>query len=464
MRCEGCMGSFPLRSVGIVRGKKLKGFVATMAEQTRGYASAEVGTDTNGSHPLSRLNRNVASLQPSKTGFMADLAMTLKEEGKDIISLAAGEPDFDTPEPVSSAGIEAIKMGLTRYTKMTGTTELKQAISKKLKDENGLEYGVDSIVVSNGAKQSVWQALMATCGEGDEVLIPAPFWVSYPEMARLAGAIPKVLETTAKTGYILTPQYLESALTPKSRLLVLCSPSNPTGAVYTRAELEALAEVVRKHPQLMVLADEIYEYIIYPPAQHHSFAALPGMFDRTITVNGFSKGFAMTGWRMGYAAAPVHFATAMASIQSHCTSGPSSISQHAALAALSMGPRGGEPVGKMVKEFHKRRDMVISKLQDIEGVEVETPGGAFYALPDVSAFFGEGVSAEKFGPIPDGDALCRYIIQKAEVALVPGSAFGSPQTLRMSYATSMEKLEEALSRISKALEAIKKSPPGAQQI
>ncbi|WIA35801.1 hypothetical protein OEZ86_004190 [Tetradesmus obliquus] len=383
---------------------------------------------------------------------LTDLARSMKESGIDVIGLAAGEPDFDTPEEIVDAGIEALRDGFTRYTPNTGTSKLRQAIVDKLKVDNGLEYSPDEIVVSNGAKQAIWQGLLATVSPGDEVIIPAPYWVSYPEMARLAGANPVVVPTSAEQGFLMSPEQLEAALTPKSRLLILCTPSNPTGAVYPAEHLEALAKVVARHPRLLVMSDEIYESICYEPARHVSFAGLPDMWGRTLTVNGFSKAYAMTGWRLGYLAAPKHFAKAAAAIQSQSTSGASSIAQQAALAALALGPRGGKPVAQMVAAFRERRDYVVERLQQIPGVKLAEPQGAFYVLPDMSAFFGPGVEAKGYGPIPDADALAMYLIQQAHVALVPGDAFGAPECIRISYAASMATLKEALDRLVRALQ------------
>jgi len=399
------------------------------------------------------LNPRVAALRPSKTMALTDKAREMKESGLPVIGLAAGEPDFDTPAEIVRAGCDAIMNGHTRYSPNTGTAALRKAVCAKLKEENGLEYSPSEIVLSNGAKQSVAQGVIATCGPGDEVIVPAPYWVSYPEMCRLAGAEPVVVTTTADEGFLLTADKLRATLNDKSRLLILCSPSNPSGAVYTKEALEAIADVVRSHPRLLVLADEIYEHIIYEPAKHFSFAALPGMRERTLTVNGFSKAFAMTGWRLGYLAAPQHFATATAKIQGQTTSGPSSISQEAAMAALSLGKFGGAPVATMKKAFQKRRDYVCQRLAKIEGVKLASPQGAFYVFPDVSGLVGDGCVAEGFGPIADADALCEYLLEKAQVALVPGSAFGNPECLRISYAASDETLREALDRIEKALAA-----------
>jgi len=583
------------------------------------------------------LNPAVAALRPSKTMALTDAARAMRERGVDVIGLAAGEPDFDTPAPIVEAGVEALRTGQTRYTPNAGTAALRRAIAAKLEGErraheasaffpsvfffacggagglfgrpesaangpertasrsrasaasrsacggavgrghpgtrprvdsgqsrrggglrarapprarrrpqtrrppsagerprrpcacplfpphrtppppapapfpplarpravrtarspstravdsadtrshktqppwprrrglppprkkkqknnptvdNNLRYDPDTeIVVSNGAKQAIWQALLATVSPGDEVIIPAPYWVSYPEMARLAGARAGGGETTARDGWVLSAERLRAALTPRSRLLILCTPSNPTGAVYTEAQLRAIADVVRDHPRLLVLSDEIYESIVYAPAAHVSFAALGGgAFGRTLTVNGFSKSFAMTGWRLGYLAAPAHFARAAAAIQSQSTSGASSIAQHAAVAALAMGPRGGPLVAAMVAEFERRRDLVAAALEAIPGVALPAgaPQGAFYALPDVSALVGPGAEAEGYGPVPDADALADYLLREARVASVPGSAFGAPACLRLSYAASEATLREALGRVARALEA-----------
>ena len=391
---------------------------------------------------------------------LTDKARELKEAGKDVIGLAAGEPDFDTPAAIVDAGVEALRTGITRYTPNAGTPALRAAIADKLRKENGLSnVTAGDVVVSNGAKQSIWQALLATCAEGDEVVIPAPFWVSYPEMARMAGATPVIVRSTAAEGFLMSAEALEKALTPKSRLLILCTPSNPSGAVYPRRHLEEIAAVVSKHPRLLVLSDEIYEYICYPPAEHVAFGSLPGMEQRTLTVNGFSKSYAMTGWRLGYLAAPKPFSSACSVIQSQSTSGASSIAQHAAVAALTKleggeRGRGGEPVAEMVKAFKERRDYVCARLRVIPGMSLpSTPDGAFYVLPDVSALVGEGAVGISggFGPVADGDALCSYLLQEALVALVPGEAFGAPECVRLSYAASMETLKEALDRIESAL-------------
>ncbi|KAJ4838249.1 hypothetical protein Tsubulata_011319 [Turnera subulata] len=399
------------------------------------------------------LSPRVNSVKPSKTVAITDQATALVEAGAPVIRLAAGEPDFDTPAVIAEAGINAIREGYTRYTPNAGTLELRTAICHKLKEENGISYSPDQILVSNGAKQSIFQAVLAVCSPGDEVLIPAPFWVSYPEMARLADATPVILPTPISNNFLLDPKLLESKLSEKSRLLILCSPSNPTGSVYPKKLLEEIAQIVAKHPRLLVLSDEIYEHIIYAPATHTSFASLPGMWERTLTVNGFSKAFAMTGWRLGYLAGPKHFVAACNKIQSQFTSGASSISQKAAVAALGLGYAGGEAVSTMVKAFRERRDFLIRSFGEMEGVKMSEPQGAFYLFIDFSSYY--GVEVEGFGKIDDSDSLCRYLLDKAQVALVPGVAFGDDTCIRISYAASLTTLQAAVERIKKALVSLK---------
>lgn len=398
------------------------------------------------------INPRVAALRASRTMALTDLARAMKAKGIDVIGLAAGEPDFDTPSAVAEAGVRAIRNGRTRYAPNSGTGELKELVRKKLRRDHGLEYAQDEIVVSNGAKQSCAMAVFACCQPDDEVIVPAPYWVSYPEMATLAGAKSVVINTTAKDGFVLRPSELAESLNEKSRMLILCTPSNPTGAVYSEKELRDIAKIVAEHPRLLVLSDEIYEHIVYPPAKHHSFASFEGMWERTITVNGFSKGYAMTGWRLGYAAAPQWIASAMAAVQSHTTSGANTIAQEAALEALALGPAGGEPGFAMIKAFKERRDFVVKRLCAVEGIVLAEPQGAFYAFPNVSRFLGPDVEVKGFGKVPDVDALCRYLLEVAKVAVVPGDAFGDPNCLRISYAASMELLEEAMDRIATALQ------------
>ncbi|KAG2711832.1 hypothetical protein I3760_04G095900 [Carya illinoinensis] len=403
------------------------------------------------------LSPRVNSVKPSKTVAITDQATALVQAGVPVIRLAAGEPDFDTPDPIAEAGINAIREGYTRYTPNAGTMELRQAICHKLKEENGISYTPDQVLVSNGAKQSIHQALLAVCSPGDEVIIPAPFWVSYPEMARLADATPVILPTSLSENFLLDPKLLESKLTEKSRLLILCSPSNPTGSVYPKRLLEEIAQVVAKHPRLLVLCDEIYEHIIYAPATHTSFASLPGMWERTLTVNGFSKAFAMTGWRLGYLAGPKYFVAACGKIQSQFTSGASSISQKAAVAALGMGYAGGEDVSIMVQAFRERRDFLVKSFGELEGVKMSEPQGAFYLFLDFSFYY--GTDAEGFGKIENSESLCRYLLDKGQVALVPGSAFGDDSCIRISYAASLTTLEAAVERIKKAIISLRPAVP-----
>lgn len=403
------------------------------------------------------LSPRVNSVKPSKTVAITDQATALVQAGVPVIRLAAGEPDFGTPAPIAEAGINAIRDGYTRYTPNAGTLELRQAICHKLKEENGISYTPDQILVSNGAKQSILQAVLAVCSPEDEVIIPAPFWVSYPEMARLADATPVILPTCIEDNFLLDPKLLESKITEKSRLLILCSPSNPTGSVYPKELLEKIAGIVAKHPRLLVLSDEIYEHIIYAPATHTSFASLPGMWERTLTVNGFSKAFAMTGWRLGYLAGPKHFVSACGKIQSQSTSGASSISQKAAVAALGMGYAGGEAVATMVKAFRERRDYLVKSFGELAGVKISEPQGAFYLFLDFSSYYGAEV--EGFGVINNSESLCRYLLEKGQVALVPGDAFGDDSCVRISYAESLSVLQAAVERIKEALGAARPVVP-----
>lgn len=399
--------------------------------------------------PAHDLNPNVAAMQPSATLAMSARAKALKRAGRPVIELSAGEPDFATPAPIREAGIRAIEEGFTRYTANPGMPELREAIAQKLKEDNGLDYAPSEILCSNGAKQSVAQAVLVLCRPGDEVVIPAPYWVSYPEMARLAGAEPVIVETGPASGYRMRPEDLEAALTERTRIVMMNSPSNPTGAVYSRAELEALAEVLRPREDVVVVSDEIYEHVLYD-AEHVSFAALPGMRERTVTVNGFSKAYAMTGWRLGYLAAPGWITEAAATVQGQLTSAPSSITQRAGIAALALD---AEPVRQMVRAFHERRDFVLAALAEIPDVVCPKPEGAFYVFPDVSEYF--GTTAPDGRAIRDSEALCFYLLEAHDVALVPGSGFGADYGLRISYAASMEDLQEAMRRIAGGLAALR---------
>ncbi len=394
------------------------------------------------------LNPRVEAMKPSATLAMSARAKALKREGRPVIALSAGEPDFDTPEPIRAAGIRAIEEGHTHYTANPGTPELREALARKFRDDNGLTYEPSDIVCSNGAKQSVAQSVFVLCRPGDEVVIPAPYWVSYPEMARLAGAEPVVVETSAERDYKMQPEDLEAALTDRSRVLLLNSPSNPTGAVYARDELEAFAEVLRGYEDVVVVSDEIYEHVLYD-AEHVSFAALPGMKERTVTVNGFSKAYAMTGWRLGYLAAPSWIASAAAKMQSQLTSAPSSITQQAGIAALEMDP---EPVRQMVRAFRERRAFVLDALTKIPGIECPKPEGAFYLFPDIAHYLGTASPSGR--AIETSTDLCFYLLEEYDVALVPGDAFGAPSGVRISYAASSGDLRTAMQRIETGLAAL----------
>ena len=396
-----------------------------------------------------RFNDRVDAMQPSATLAMKSRAEERRRQGHPVVDLSAGEPDFDTPEPIANAGVKAIRNGFTHYTENPGTLELREAICRKLDHDNDLSYTPDQVVCSNGAKQSLALAIHALCDEGDEVLVPAPYWVSYPEMARFSGAAPVEVLTGVENEYRLTPEQLDDALTERTRVLILCSPSNPTGTVYPPEELAALAEVVRDYEHVYVVSDEIYEHVLYD-AEHRAFASFPDMKDRTITVNGFSKAYAMTGWRLGYMAAPEPIAQAAAKVQGQFTSAPCSITQKAGVAALEMD-KG--PVREMVAAFRRRRDAVLRRLRAIDGVRCPTPEGAFYLYPDVSSFF--GAEAPDGSTIEDSGDLCFYLLEEHDVALVPGPAFGAPDGLRLSYASSMEDLETALDRIEAGLAALR---------
>ncbi len=398
--------------------------------------------------PLS-LNPRVAAMQPSATLAMTARAMELRRAGKPVVGLSAGEPDFGTPDAIGKAAMEAIEAGFTHYTHNMGMPELREGIAAKLARDSGLTYAPEQIICSNGAKQSVALAIAVLCRPGDEVLIPAPYWVSYPEMTRFAGAEPVAVPTTVATEYRLTPEALEAAITPKTRMLILCSPSNPTGSVYSAAELEALAEVLRRHEGIYILSDEIYEYVIFD-AEHVSFASLPGMYARTITVNGFSKGYAMTGWRLGYMAADQGIVKAASKLQGQFTSAPCSITQKAGVAALAMP---SEPIDAMVAAFRERRDYMLQELTAIDGIVCPKPEGAFYLFPNVSAFFGK--TAPSGRRIDTADDLCFYLLEEHFVALVSGTGFGDPEGLRISYAASMENLQEAMRRIKEGLASLR---------
>ncbi|MBO6584609.1 MAG: pyridoxal phosphate-dependent aminotransferase [Gracilimonas sp.] len=396
------------------------------------------------------ISNRAQNLQPSATLKVTGRAKELKRQGKSIVSLSAGEPDFKTPKHICDAAIKAIEDGFHGYTMNPGTPELREAICAKLKRDNNLDYDPSQIICSNGAKQSVGFSLLALVNPGDEVIIPAPYWVSYPEMTRLAEGESVTVRTSFENNFKLTPQQLEDAITEKTKALILCSPSNPTGAQYTADELEGLAEVLRKHPQVYVISDEIYEYIVFEGDHVSILNVAPDLKDRVLLINGFSKGFAMTGWRLGYLAASNEIVSAVSKIQSQETSAPSSISQKAGEAAY----KGSlEEVETMREQFKKRRDYLVETLNSLEGVSCFTPGGAFYVFPDISHYIGS--HKPDGSDIESSTDLCLYLLDEFGLALVPGDAFGEPSGVRLSYAASMDDLEEAMKRFEKGLSSLK---------
>ncbi|MGE5674364.1 MAG: pyridoxal phosphate-dependent aminotransferase [Mycobacterium leprae] len=392
------------------------------------------------------LSARARAIAPSPTIAIDTKTKQLIAEGIDVVNFSVGEPDFDTPEQIKQAGIQAISAGHTKYTPASGTVELRKAICQKLLTDNGLEYKPEQIVVSNGGKQSIFNALMVIVDPGDEVLIPAPYWVSYPEMVKLAGGVPVIVSADDTTGFKVTAEMLRERITPRTRAIILNSPSNPTGAVYTRAELMAIAEVVLAH-DLYVITDEIYEKLVYGGARHYSIASFGAdIKQRTITVNGMSKAYAMTGWRMGYTASETAFAKVMGDLQSQTTSGPSSISQKASLQALTGSQ---EPIETMRQEFDRRRLYTVERLKAMPGLSVRVvPEGAFYVLPNVKALFGARIRGQQ---INNADDLGQLILTEGKVGLVPGTGFGAPNYIRISYATSMERITEGLNRIEALL-------------
>ena len=377
------------------------------------------------------LASRVSELTPSLTLSIDSKAKALRAEGVDVFSFGAGEPDFDTPEHIKAAAIEALNAGFTKYTPSSGTPELRAAISEKFKRDNGLDYKPSDIIVSNGAKQSCFNAIMAVCGEGDEVIIPAPYWLSYPEMVRLAGAEPVIVQTTAENDWKMTPQQFEEAMSPRTKMVIINSPGNPTGAVYSKEELRALVEVAADE-EITILSDEIYECLTYDGAEHVSVASLtPEARDLTITVNGFSKAYAMTGWRLGYLGAPEKIAKAIDSMQSHATSGPCSFAQKGGLAALTGSQ---QCVADMREEFNIRREYMFERLSAIHNVSAVKPKGAFYMLADISKL---GMTSTNFAD---------RLLSKANVAVVPGVAFGDDRVVRLSYATGLDVIKPGLDR------------------
>lgn len=390
------------------------------------------------------LTNRINSLPVSATLAMAAKARQLKQEGKDIISLSLGEPDFNTPEYIKNAAIKAIQENYNSYTPVNGYLELREAVCLKFKRDNKLDYNPNQVVVSTGAKQSIANVAQVLLNPGDEVLLPAPYWVSYSAIATLCEAKFIEIPSTIKTNFKITPEQLEKAITPKTKMIFFNSPNNPSGSIYTETEYRALAKVLEKHPNIFILSDEIYEHINYG-VKHFSFAKIPSMYDRTITVNGIAKAFAMTGWRIGYIGAPEWIAKACTKMQGQITSGANCIAQRATITALT------EPVSNiqyMVKEFRKRRDMVIKLLKEIEGFEVNTPKGAFYVFPNISFYFGKTIKGHKINNASDFSML---LLEEANVATVTGDAFGAATCIRISYAASEDNLKEAIKRIKTLL-------------
>ena len=391
-----------------------------------------------------RLNR----LAPSATLAMSQKSSEMKAQGVDVINMSVGEPDFMTPEPIKEAGKKAIDDNFSKYSPVPGYPALRNAISKKLKAENSLDYAASEIIVGTGGKQGVCNAIMALVNPGDEVIIPAPYWVSYPQMVKLAGGNPVIISAGIEQDFKITADQLEASITPKTKMIILCSPSNPTGSVYTKAELDELAKVVISHEDVFVLSDEIYEHINYI-GKHASIAACPNMKERTIICNGVSKAYAMTGWRLGWVAAPEWIVKGLNKLQGQYTSGTSSVSQMAALAAYE-GDQ--QCVEDFRKAFQRRRDLIVNLAKDIPGLEVNIPQGAFYLFPKCSSFFGK--SNGKY-TINNSTDLAMYLLEEGHVATVGGDDFGSPDCFRMSYATSDDNIKEALQRIKDALSKLK---------
>ncbi len=392
-------------------------------------------------HPLSdRIN----NLPVSQTLAMAAKARELKTAGKDIIGLSLGEPDFNTPNFIKEAAVEAIHQDYNSYTPVDGYLELKEAICTKFQRDNNLTYQPNQIVVSTGAKQSIANIAQVLLNPGDEVILPAPYWVSYSAIAMLCEATYVEIPSSIATDFKITPAQLEAAITPKTKMIFFNSPNNPSGTIYTEAEYRALAAVLEKHPQIYILSDEIYEHINYG-TKHFSFAAIESMYDRTITVNGLAKAFAMTGWRIGYIGAPQWIAKACTKMQGQITSGTNCIAQRAAITAVSASP---EKVQYMVDEFKSRRDIVLGLLKEIDGLKLNIPDGAFYVFPDVSNFFGKTIKGKQIQNASDFSML---LLEEANVATVTGDAFGTPNCIRISYAASEEQLREAIRRIKEVL-------------
>ena len=394
---------------------------------------------------MNHLSDRINKISTSQTLAMAALARELKAQGKDIISLSLGEPDFNTPDFIKEAAKKAIDENYSTYSPVDGYMDLKQAICKKFKRDNDLDYTPANVVVSTGAKQSLYNIAQVMINEGDEVILPAPYWVSYYEIVKMAGGIPVEVPTSVETDFKITPEQLQAAITPKTKMIWYSSPCNPSGSVFNREELTALSKVILSQEQeIFVVSDEIYEHINFS-GTFCSIASIPGMFDRTITVNGVAKAFAMTGWRIGYIGAPEFIAKACTKMQGQVTSGANSIAQRATIAAVEADP---SVLNEMVAAFKSRRDLVVKLIQDIPGLKLNVPEGAFYVFPDVSSYFGKTLNGTE---IKDATDFAMYLLAEANVASVTGEAFGNPNCLRLSYATSEDQLTEAFTRIKKAL-------------
>ena len=393
---------------------------------------------------INLLSDRVKNLSESATIAMARKSRELKAQGIDVISLSLGEPDFNTPDFIKQAAKEGIDQNYSKYMAVNGYEDLRMAISAKFKRDNNINYSKDQIVVSTGAKQSIANVVLSLINPGDEVIIPAPYWVSYEEIVKMAEGMPVGIETSIENDFKITPDQLKAAINTKTKLMIYSSPCNPSGSVYTKEELRGLADVLKSHPSIVVISDEIYEHINFTNS-YFSMAAFDDMYNQVVTVNGVSKSFAMTGWRLGYIGAPNWIASACTKIQGQFTSGASSISQRAALAAVSEDPKVVIP---MKNAFLERRNYMIKELRSISGFNINEPEGAFYLFPDVSAFFGKEFKGNK---ITNADELCLFLLEEAKVALVTGNAFGSPKCIRISYAASMEELKEAIGRIKNAI-------------
>lgn len=393
---------------------------------------------------MAQLSNRLNRLAPSATLAMSQRSNEMKAQGIDVINMSVGEPDFNTPEAIKDAAKKAIDENYSKYSPVPGYADLRKAIVAKLKKENGLDYTINEILVSNGAKQSVCNTVMALINEGDEVIIPAPYWVSYPQMVKLAGGIPVIVNASFEQNFKMTPEQLEAAITPKTKLIILCSPSNPTGSVYSKSELERLADVIKRHKDLFVLSDEIYEHINYV-GKHESIAQFSGMKERAVIVNGVSKAYAMTGWRIGYIAAPEWIVKGCNKLQGQYTSGPCSVSQKAAEAAYTLNQGCVE---EMRLAFERRRNLIVALAKDVPGLEINIPEGAFYLFPRCSKFFGKTDGKHIINTSTD---LAMYLLEVGHVATVGGDAFGDPECFRMSYATSDDNIRKAMNRIKEAL-------------